>query len=121
MLFLVLLISQLNAQESSKSDAAERKQAQAVRVSNGAIRVDGRLDDQGWGQAVPIIDFIQKEPNEGASPTEDMQVRIVYDDSAIYIGARMFNRQRVPIQAPLGRRDGIEGQAEYIMASNFST
>jgi hypothetical protein len=96
---------------------AQVKQAQAVRVTGGAVRIDGLLDDVPWNQAVPIQDFIQKEPNEGLPPTERTEVRILYDDSALYIGARMYSRERGGIQAPLGRRDGVEDLAEYLMVS----
>ena len=54
---------------------ANRKQATATRVPNGSIRVDGRLDDEAWQKATPITDFIQKEPVEGAAPTDAMDVR----------------------------------------------
>jgi hypothetical protein len=50
--------------------AGNRKQATATRVPNGAIRVDGRLDDEACQKATPITDFIQKEPTEGAAPTD---------------------------------------------------
>lgn len=92
----------------------QRKQATAVRVPEGAIRLDGRLDDPAWAQAMPITDFVQKEPDEGAAPNEDMDVRIVYQNDAIYIGARMYNRETAAIQAPLGRRDAV-AQAEYLL------
>ena len=113
---LLLLIPTVEAQDRQNAATANRKQATAVRVADGSIRVDGRLDDEAWRQAIPITDFVQKEPNEGGSPTEDMEIRIVYDDSAVYVGARMFNRHG-PIQAPMGRRDGVVDQAEYVMVS----
>jgi hypothetical protein len=93
-----------------------RKQARAVRVPNGSVRLDGRLDDPVWQQAPPVIDFVQKEPVEGASATEPMDVRFVFDDSALYIGARMASRVPGAIQAPMGRRDSVE-QAEYLQLS----
>ena len=95
--------------------AGNRKQATATRVPNGSIRVDGRLDDEAWQKATPITDFIQKEPIEGAAPTDAMDVRIVYDDDVLYVGARMFSKDG-RIQAPLGRRDNID-QAEHILVS----
>jgi hypothetical protein len=91
-----------------------RKQAQAVRVAEGTIRLDGRLDESAWSLASPLDDFVQKEPEEGAPPTDPIEVRFLYDDNALYVGARMFSR--TPIQAPLGRRD--EGdQAEHLHVS----
>src|SRR5918994_7312352 len=56
--------------QSAVTGAANRKQATATRVPNGSIRVDGRLDDESWRNATPITDFIQKEPTEGAAPTD---------------------------------------------------
>jgi len=91
-----------------------RKQAQAVRVDNGAIRVDGRLDERAWSDVTPVVDFLQKEPVEGGAPTDRMDVRFAYDDNALYVGARMFSSD--PIQAPLGRRDDGD-QAEHFLVS----
>jgi hypothetical protein len=93
----------------------DRKQATATRVQNGSIRIDGRLDDEAWQRAVPITDFIQKEPVEGEAPTDPMEVRLVYDADALYVGARMWSRDG-RIQAPLGRRDST-GQAEHILVA----
>jgi hypothetical protein len=91
-----------------------RKQAHAVRVAGNSIRVDGRLDEEAW-RAVPMVtDFVQKEPTEGAPPSDPMEVRFAYDDSALYVGARMYSK--MPIQAPLGRRDDGE-QAEHLLIS----
>jgi hypothetical protein len=94
------------------AQSGERKRADAVRVADGAIRVDGRLDDRAW-QDVPVVtDFVQKEPVEGAKPTDLMEVRLAYDDNALYVGARMSSTGS--IQAPLGRRDN-GGQSEYFV------
>lgn len=82
------------------------KVANAIRVSQGEIQVDGRLDEAAWSRAIPTTDFVQKEPVEGAPPTERTEVRFVYDDGGLYLGARMSSSQgRRGIQAPLGRRD----------------
>ena len=89
---LVLICAALSAgvasAQTSVTGAANRKQATAARVANGSIHVDGRLDDEAWQRATPITDFIQKEPVEGAKPTDAMDVRIAYDDDVLYIGAR---------------------------------
>jgi len=94
---------------------AGRKQATATRMANGGVRIDGRLDDEAWQKATPITDFTQKEPVENAPPTDRMEVRLLYDDDALYVGARMFSSDG-RIQAPLGRRDNT-GQAEHILVS----
>ncbi|MFQ5568102.1 MAG: DUF5916 domain-containing protein [Rhodothermales bacterium] len=81
-----------------------RRRVQAMRRELD-LSVDGRLDEAAWQQA-PVIDgFLQREPVEGAEPTERTVVRILYDDEAIYIGARMFDTAPDSIIARLGRRD----------------
>ena len=83
-----------------------RKQATAARVPSNSIRIDGRLDESVWALATPVGDFVQKEPIEGAPPTEQTEIRFLYDDDALYVGARMFSSTGPSgIQAPLGRRD----------------
>jgi len=93
-----------------------RKQAAAVKVAGGAIRVDGHLDEEVWLRASPVSDFVQKEPTEGAAPTDAMEVRFLYDDDALFIGARMTSANGT-IQAPLSRRDTGDTQAEFILIS----
>ena len=83
--------------------STNRRQAVAVRVPAGAIRIDGTLDEIVWQSAEPATEFIQKEPVEGVAPTDRTEVRFVYDDMALYVGARMFSSGA--IQAPLSRRD----------------
>jgi hypothetical protein len=110
-----LSIASSASAQAPVNGAGNRKQATATRVPNGSIRVDGRLDDEVWQKAAPITDFIQKEPVEGATPTDAMDVRLVYDDDVLYVGARMQSKDH-RIQAPLGRRDNTD-QAEHILVS----
>jgi hypothetical protein len=103
----------LHAQQINTADAPARKQARAVRATGEAIRLDGRLDDEIWRKAPPMTEFTQAEPTEGAPPTDPMEVRFVYDDTALWVGARMFRSQGTTIQAPMSRRDE-DGQTEYV-------
>jgi hypothetical protein len=96
--------------------AQDRKIAAALRIDAGSINVDGVLDEEIWQRASPITDFVQKEPTEGAAPTDAMEVRFLFDDRALYVGARMFSRADTRLQAPLGRRD-TTGQAERIVVA----
>jgi len=81
-----------------------RQSVQAFRAP-GHIVIDGVLDDPAWAMAVPVDSFRQREPVEGAPPTERTVVRVLYDDQAIYIGAHMFDSSPDSIVARLGRRD----------------
>jgi hypothetical protein len=57
-----------------------------ARRTTGAIRVDGRLDEPDWGQAQAIGPLAQREPLEGREATESTDVRILFDEQALYIG-----------------------------------
>ena len=81
--------------------APEPPQAAATRAA-GAIRVDGALDEEAWAAATLLTGFRQLDPAEGEPATERTEVRILYDDQALYVGARLYDRQ--PVSARLGRR-----------------
>ncbi|MDR0786682.1 MAG: carbohydrate binding family 9 domain-containing protein [Gemmatimonadota bacterium] len=100
-----------------EATGASDKQARAVRIEHGTISLDGALNEAVWSTAPAVVDFRQKEPDEGAEPTSRMEVRFVYDDDALYIGARMYSQNPGAIQAPLGRRDQDSEITEHIRIS----
>ena len=67
--------------------------------------IDGRLDDAVWLQAPPMSSFFQREPLEGAPPSERTQVRILFDDDHLYLGLRCFDSQPLRLVANHMRRD----------------
>ena len=67
--------------------------------------IDGRLDDPAWKAAVRLGDFGQVEPESGTAPTEETEVWIVRTESALYIGAKCFDRDPTAILARDRRRD----------------
>ena len=48
-------------------------------------RVDGRLDDAVWRDALHVTDFVQQNPMEGAPATEATDVWIAYDSQHFYL------------------------------------
>lgn len=87
--------------------------ASAVRL-NGEVHLDGRLDEAFW-QTVPVITQLhQVRPSEGAAPTFRTEIRIAYDDEAIYVAARMYDDDPSKIVSRLARRDGDTG-SDYIL------
>src|SRR5262245_12480162 len=108
--FLACSAISLDAQEKP---AAARKQARATRLPSESIRFDGRLDDEVWLAASPITDFVQAEPVEGAEPSDPMEVRFLFDETALWVGARLRRSSGTAIQAPMSRRDD-GNQAEYL-------
>ena len=54
--------------------------------AQGPITLDGRLDEPSWAAAPLANDFVQNDPREGEPATFDTEVRLLYDDDALYIG-----------------------------------
>ena len=105
-LCLALPLASGRAQPSSKV-------AKASRLTGRAPRVDGRLDEATWGAATPVTDLVQQRPIEGAEPSERTALYILYDDEALYIGARMYRANPGEISRTVTRRDG-GGNAERL-------
>jgi len=73
-------------------EAMPRPVATAVRTS-GVITIDGVVSEDAWGDAEILTGFIQSKPNTGYPATERSEVRILYDDEKLYIGAILYDRE----------------------------
>jgi hypothetical protein len=76
--------------------------------------IDGVLDEPAWQAATPIGDFVQSEPTEGQPASERTEVRLMYDDKALYIGVVAFDSDPSGIVATDSRRDSaLSGQDSF--------
>jgi hypothetical protein len=89
---------------ASKGFAIGPKSVGAYRVTTSP-KIDGILNEEIWKNAEPATDFIQISPNPGINSAKRTEVRIVYDDAAIYIGAIMFDEKPDSILRELTTRD----------------
>ena len=108
-LALLILPVVLHAQPSPKT-------ARATRIEGDRPHIDGSMNESVWETAVPIADFTQRSPDEGDAPREGTRVYILYDDQALYIGARMAADDPSAIATPVTRRDGFSN-AEHLTIS----
>jgi Domain of unknown function (DUF5916)/Carbohydrate family 9 binding domain-like len=73
--------------------------------ATGHLHLDGKLDDEAWA-AAPVYDaFVENFPHPGAAPDLRTEVRVLFDDSSLYVGVRCFDPQPDRIVRSLGRRD----------------
>ncbi len=94
----------------------DARRAEALRVSGGSIDVDGLLDDEAWSSARWLTHFAQKEPEQGAPASVRTEVAFLFDESALYVGGRLYGSGRAPIADLITRRDEA-GQAERLIVS----
>ena len=96
-----------SAQQTTRSQSDARPIAHASKRT-GSIIIDGKIDEEAWAAATPIGDLVQSVPNEGMAPSEKTEIRILYDDAAIYIAARMYDSMGSRgVHAVLTRRDQL--------------
>ena len=93
---------------------------QATRRS-GDVRIDGRLDETAWDAARPATEFTQSWPVADSPASERTEVRVLYDDAALYVGVRMFDSRPDSIAAQLARRDasGIYSDWVHVVIDSY--
>lgn len=101
---LIILLIAIKVTPLVKDSVTVKQEISALRV-NQVVSIDGELKESFWKQVPPITQFTQKEPDEGILPTERTEVRLVFDDAALYVGARMFDSSPDSIIARLARKD----------------
>ncbi len=106
-----LLLALAGASQNVQPIESQTPPVYAVRTTTPIV-VDGLLSEEVWATAPAVTTFTQRDPTEGAAPSEKTEVRIAYDDEAIYVGARLLDSQPRTIVGRLGRRDSNLGADE---------
>ncbi|HEX3233954.1 MAG TPA: DUF5916 domain-containing protein [Gemmatimonadales bacterium] len=71
----------------------------------GSIQLDGSPDEAAWAEAAPATPLTQRDPDEGAAPSEQTEIRVLLSGDALYIAARLHDRDPARVRALLTRRD----------------
>ncbi len=97
-----------------------------VRVMNavrrtGPVIIDARLDDSAWVHAPVAGQFTQSYPNQDQPAVDPTEVRVLYDNDALYVGVRMFDAHPDSIAAQLARRDasGIYSDWVHVLIDSY--
>ena len=102
LLFKVLIFSLL----ISFTTYSQKKKLQAKLTSENII-VDGKMNEEIWISAAVATNFIMFEPDNGKpiSVEKKTEVKIVYDNDAIYVSALLYDNEPDKIQKELTNRD----------------
>ncbi|HUH13404.1 MAG TPA: DUF5916 domain-containing protein [Longimicrobiales bacterium] len=116
---------------SNRSAAAERADARRdrdvravpslrTRRVASAPAIDGRLDDAAWDGAEVATGFTQLSPSPGQPASQRTEVRVLHDDEAIYVAARLYDTAPDSVVAQLGRRDsGVYSDWFYVALDSY--
>ncbi|HEX6914104.1 MAG TPA: DUF5916 domain-containing protein [Chitinophagaceae bacterium] len=97
----------------------QSRNIQAVKIAQPP-KPDGHLDDAAW-QNVPVAtDFIVNSPSFGAPASRKTEVKIVYDDAAVYVGA-LLHDEPTAVLKQLTARDREEFQNTDFFLVAFDT
>ncbi len=87
--------------------SSARRALEFVRLEGDAPSLDGTLTDPAWEQVSTATGFVQWRPDEGASPSEWSEARVLFGDEALYVGIRAWDSTPDSIVGILTRRDAI--------------
>ncbi len=97
--FLIILLSNNIFGQHSKPDTL------TAMFCENQIKLDGKLDEDCWSQAISIENFTQREQNEGEPATEKTRVAVVYTTNEIYFGIWCYDSEPDKISAQQMARD----------------
>ena len=78
----------------------------AAKKTDGAIKIDGVLNESGWSAAPSISGFVQFEPHYGTPSAYKTVVKVLYDKGRIYFGILCSDPEPGKISSKVTRRDG---------------
>ncbi|HUQ52136.1 MAG TPA: carbohydrate binding family 9 domain-containing protein, partial [Gammaproteobacteria bacterium] len=100
-------------QSSVADDAATTKTLTIVRLA-GVAKIDGLLDEPTWASATLVTDLHQIDPVEYAPPSQRSEIRLYYDDDALYVSARFWDTEADRITAQVLRQgEGMAGEDRF--------
>ena len=100
---VTLLIGPLLLSAPAKARIPATDSVEARRVNARPPGVE--LPDAVWLGAAPTVEFVQREPHEGAAPSQRTEFRVAYDSSTLHVKVRAFDAEPDKIVTFLTRRD----------------
>ncbi|MBI3503031.1 MAG: carbohydrate binding family 9 domain-containing protein [Bacteroidetes bacterium] len=104
LLFSAFASSVFSNSKNSDSTQTSKKEYTAVRISHPP-KIDADLNDSCWMNIPVATDFIQSQPNPLLPSRKKTDVKLAYDNNAIYVLAIMYDSSPDSILHELSTRD----------------
>ncbi len=110
-------ISSIGQTEEPKTPSLEKKKLK-TKLIQSPISINGQLSENEWSTADIASDFIMLRPDNGKSIAESKktEVKILYDNEAIYIGATLNDEDPSKIMKEITQRDNT-GSSDFFGVS----
>lgn len=89
-----------------------KKELTATRIDSD-IKIDGDLNEEAWSNAEIATDFIQFQFKNNLPSAYRTEVKVLYDNTAVYFGAVLYDPSPDSIIAELARRDEF-GNGDFL-------
>lgn len=109
---VVVLTSPPVRSQSAVVAGGEEKSVHIFRTTSPPV-IDGLLDEPEWATAATVDDLHEIQPTEYAEASERTVIYLMYDDNAIYIGARLYDSEPALIT------DRILRQGEQVFGDDW--
>jgi len=88
---------------------SQTKKSVSTKKTTENISIDAELNEASWKDAEIATDFVSLEPKNGTPIPEEFktEVKILYSDNAIYVGAKLFDPNPEKILKELVERDEL--------------
>ena len=93
-------------------------QSMQIDLVNTPPVIDGLLNDASWNNARIADGFLQNKPHPNKPGSGATEVKMLYDNHAVYISARMFENNPDSINNFLTRRDELGNADWFIVVFN---
>ncbi|HUM46510.1 MAG TPA: DUF5916 domain-containing protein, partial [Chitinophagales bacterium] len=90
---------------------AQKVSLPAIRAA-AAPKIDGDLSDACWLNIPAATNFITFAPEYGKPESQRSEVKVTYDNQAIYIGAYLYDQEAGKIKHQLSQRDALDALAD---------
>ncbi|MDD5571545.1 MAG: DUF5916 domain-containing protein [Bacteroidales bacterium] len=101
--FAYIIVALLVNAYIANGQEANVKEYSATRIIKPPV-IDGVLEDEAWKNIPCIKDFTQSDPYEGKEVFQNTEVKIVYDNYAVYVAGIMYDKNPDSILHELGFR-----------------
>jgi hypothetical protein len=112
---ITLLVGASGHAQPDNGAASGDKRILIQRIDSAPV-IDGVLDDGIWATIAPSEDLHQVNPVEYADPSERTEIRLAYDDEALYVSARMWDSEPDRITAQVLRQgEGLSNEDRFAL------
>jgi hypothetical protein len=107
-LIIIILLCLPNLKTQAQDTSISKKKLVASKITQ-PITIDGELNETIWKQTETASDFVMFEPDNGKLASNELrtEVKVLYDNDAVYISAILYDNEPEAILKEITERDNF--------------